>query len=67
MIDNQESNTVFLKPLVTFPKIEVGEFTYYSDADDPALFETKNVLYTAGQGRGPAGLTAIHSRPGRQR
>jgi hypothetical protein len=26
MIDNQERNTVFLKPLVTSPKIEVGEF-----------------------------------------
>jgi virginiamycin A acetyltransferase len=48
MIDNQEKNTAFLKPLVTSPKIEVGEFTYYNDADDPALFETRNVLYTAG-------------------
>jgi virginiamycin A acetyltransferase len=48
MIDNQEKNTVFLRPLVTSPKIEVGEFTYYNDADDPALFETQNVLYTAG-------------------
>ena len=48
MIDNQEKNTVFLKPLVTSPKIEVGEFTYYNDADDPTLFETRNVLYTAG-------------------
>ena len=24
-----------------------GEFTYYNDADDPTLFETRNVLYTA--------------------
>jgi virginiamycin A acetyltransferase len=48
MIDNQEKNTAFLKPLVTSPKIEVGEFTYYNDTDDPALFETRNVLYTAG-------------------
>jgi virginiamycin A acetyltransferase len=48
MIDGQERNTVFLKPLVTSPKIEVGEFTYYNDADDPTLFETRNVLYTAG-------------------
>jgi virginiamycin A acetyltransferase len=49
MIDNQERNTAFLKPLVTSPKIEVGEFTYYNDhCDDPALFETRNVLYTAG-------------------
>jgi virginiamycin A acetyltransferase len=48
MIDDQEKNTVFLKPLVTSPKIEVGEFTYYNDTDDPTLFETRNVLYTAG-------------------
>ena len=48
MIDDQEKNTVFLKPLVTSPKIEVGEFTYYNDMDDPTLFETRNVLYTAG-------------------
>ena len=48
MIDDQEKNTVFLKPLVTSSKIEVGEFTYYNDMDDPTLFETRNVLYTAG-------------------
>jgi virginiamycin A acetyltransferase len=48
MIDGQEEHTVFLKPLVTSPKIEVGEFTYYNDSDDPTLFETRNVLYTAG-------------------
>ena len=48
MIDGQEKNTVFLKPLVTSSKIEVGEFTYYNDTDDPTLFETRNVLYTAG-------------------
>jgi virginiamycin A acetyltransferase len=41
-------NTVFLKPLVTSPKIEVGEFSYYNDADDPTLFEIRNVQYTAG-------------------
>jgi virginiamycin A acetyltransferase len=48
MIDNQDKNTVFLKPMITSPKIEVGEFTYYNDWDDPTLFETRNVLYTAG-------------------
>ena len=36
---------VLLKPLVTSPLIEVGEFSYYDDADDPTAFETKNVLY----------------------
>lgn len=48
MIDDQVGNTVFLKPLVTSTKIEVGEFTYYNDTDDPTLFETSNVLYTVG-------------------
>ena len=48
MIDGQESNTAILKPLVTSPKIEVGEFTYYNDTRDPTLFETQNVLYTFG-------------------
>ncbi|MFC5262130.1 CatB-related O-acetyltransferase [Kribbella qitaiheensis] len=48
MIDDQAGNMVFLKPLVTSAKIEVGEFTYYNDTDDPTLFGTRNVLYTAG-------------------
>jgi virginiamycin A acetyltransferase len=48
MIDDQEKSTVFLKPLVTSEKVEVGEFTYYNDTEDPTLFETRNVLYTAG-------------------
>jgi virginiamycin A acetyltransferase len=51
MIDNQEHNTVFLKPLITSPKIEIGEYTYYNDynnLDDATAFETRNVLYTAG-------------------
>jgi hypothetical protein len=26
---------VFLKPLVTHPNVEVGEYTYYDDPDDP--------------------------------
>ena len=51
MIDGQERNTVFLKPLVTSPKIEVGEYTYYNHADDAAAFESRNVLYTAGPER----------------
>lgn len=52
MLDDQEPHTVFLKPLITSPKIEVGEFTYYNDQwDDPTAFETRNVLYTAGPER----------------
>src|ERR1700735_1152604 len=39
---------VLLKPLVTSPLIEVGEFSYYDDPDDPTAFETRNVLYHYG-------------------
>ena len=35
---------VFLKPVVSNPQIEIGEFTYYHDDHDPEGFE-KNVLY----------------------
>ncbi len=40
-----QSRVVLLKPLVTSPLIEVGEFSYY---DDPTAFETRNVLYHYG-------------------
>jgi virginiamycin A acetyltransferase len=42
---------VFLKPLVTSPKIVVGEYTYYDDPDDPTAFEHRNVLYGYGPER----------------
>ena len=48
MIDNQE-NTVFLKPLVTSPKIEIGEFTYYNYADDPTAFARLRMLSHCGR------------------
>ena len=54
MIDDQTPNTVFLKPLISSPKIEIGEYTYYNtfnDADAATAFETRNVLYTAGPER----------------
>ena len=34
----------FLKPCITRPNIEVGDFTYYDDPEGPARFE-ENVLY----------------------
>lgn len=40
-----QPRVVLLKPLVTSPLIEVGEFSYY---DDPTAFETRNVLYHYG-------------------
>jgi virginiamycin A acetyltransferase len=42
---------VFLKPLVTDPRIEVGEYTYYDDPDDPEAFERDAVLYAVGPER----------------
>ncbi len=43
-----QPRVVLLKPLVTSPLIEVGDFSYYDDATDPAAFETRNVLYHYG-------------------
>ena len=40
----ETSGVVFLKNVIKNPNIEVGDFTYYHDFDDPASFE-KNVLY----------------------
>ena len=34
-----QDRVVFLKPLVESPHIEVGEYTYYDDPDDPLAFE----------------------------
>lgn len=42
---------VFLKPLVSSPKIDVGEYTYYDDPDSAAEFEHRNVLYAYGPER----------------
>jgi virginiamycin A acetyltransferase len=42
---------VFLKPLVTDPRIEIGEFTYYDDPDGAEEFERRNVLYAYGPER----------------
>ena len=42
---------VYLRPLVTDPRIEVGEYTYYDDAEDPLGFERKAFLYAVGPER----------------
>jgi virginiamycin A acetyltransferase len=42
---------VLLKPLITSTLIEVGDFTYYDDPDDPTAFESRNVLYHYGPER----------------
>jgi virginiamycin A acetyltransferase len=46
-----QPRVVFLKPLITAPNIEVGDYTYYDDPDDPAGFERNNVLYGYGPER----------------
>jgi virginiamycin A acetyltransferase len=43
-----QPRVVLLKPLVTSPLIEVGEFSYYDDPHDATAFETRNVLYHYG-------------------
>ena len=50
-IDGQR-RVVFLRPLVRSPTIEVGEYTYYDDPDDPQAFERDAFLY----GHGPERL-----------
>lgn len=39
-----DPHTAFLKPIVTSPFIEVGDFTYYNDPDGPEGFEQRCVL-----------------------
>ena len=43
-----QPRVVLLKPLVTSPLIEVGEYSYYDDPDEPTAFERRNVLYHYG-------------------
>lgn len=35
----------FLKPLISRANIEVGDYTYYDDPEEPERFEDRNVLY----------------------
>jgi len=46
-----QPRVALLKPQVTSPLIEVGEFSYYDDPDDATAFETRNVLYHYGPER----------------
>jgi virginiamycin A acetyltransferase len=43
-----QPRVVLLKPLVTSELIDVGEYSYYDDPDEPTAFETRNVLYHYG-------------------
>jgi len=44
----EQPRVVLLKPLITSELIEVGEYSYYDDPDDPTAFQTRNVLYHYG-------------------
>lgn len=46
-----QRRVVLLKSVVTSPLIEVGDFSYYDDPDEPESFETANVLYHYGPER----------------
>jgi len=46
-----QDRVVYLRPLVTDPRIEVGEYTYYDDPDEALAFERKAVLYAYGPER----------------
>jgi virginiamycin A acetyltransferase len=46
-----QQRVVFLKPLVRHPNVEVGEYSYYDDPDDPRAFERDAVLYAYGPER----------------
>ena len=46
-----QARVVFLRPLVRDPRIEVGEYSYYDDPDDPLAFEQRAVLYGFGPER----------------
>ncbi|QIS07403.1 antibiotic acetyltransferase [Nocardia brasiliensis] len=43
-----QPRVVQLRPLLTSPLIEVGEYSYYDDPDDATAFQTRNVLYHYG-------------------
>ncbi|MGY0065368.1 CatB-related O-acetyltransferase [Streptomyces sp. QTS137] len=47
----EHRRVVLLKPLVKSPPIDVGEYSYYDDPDDPTAFETRNALYHYGPER----------------
>lgn len=46
-----QPRVVLLRPLVTSPLVEVGDFTYYDDPEHATDFETRNVLYHYGPER----------------
>ena len=46
-----QDRVVLLKPLITSPLIEVGEYTYYDDPEHALEFQTRNVTHHYGPDR----------------
>ncbi len=42
---NEYQTSCFIKNVVTAPNIEIGDYTYYDDAEHPTEFEKRNVLF----------------------
>lgn len=42
---NEYGTSVYIKNVVKAPNIEVGEYSYYDDAEDPTQFEKRCVLF----------------------
>ena len=46
-----QDRVVLLKPLITSPLIEVGEYSYYDDPEHSLEFQTRNVTHHYGPDR----------------
>ena len=42
---NEYKTSCFIRNVVKAPNIQIGEYTYYDDPEDPAGFEKNNVLF----------------------
>ena len=45
LFPNPYGTSIVLKNAITAPNIQVGDYTYYDDSEDPAAFEKRNVLF----------------------
>lgn len=45
LFPNEYGTSCFIKNAVTAPNIQIGDYTYYDDSNDPAGFERNNVLF----------------------
>ncbi len=42
---SRHKTTCFIKNVVTAPNIQIGDYTYYDDPEDPTGFEQNNILF----------------------